>query len=168
MNWFRAAALVALMLLVAGAAMAQGSGNSFPTPNGQPTGGTAILVPCGSIVNGQPVMCPPGTANPVPVICANCSSSAPIGAATNTVNGTIAVTDAFQTIVAQNAARKGCNFQNQGTHIQYYSVASSPTKANSWQVQPGGSFRCADATIVVTDAIKVTGTAADAFAGGWQ
>lgn len=151
------------------AAFAQGTGNSFPTPNGQITNGTAILVPTGPITNGQPVMGPPGPANGLPVLCTNCSPSAPIGAASNPVNGTIAVTNTFQSLIGLNAGRKGCIFQNQGTHTMYFSVAGSPTLANSLQVAPGGFFVCSgNSNVVVTDAVQITGTSGDAFAGNWQ
>jgi hypothetical protein len=129
----------------------------------------AILVPCGSIVNGQPVVCPPGQANGLQVNCTNCSPSAPIGAPSNPVNGTIGATNAFQLMIAQNASRRGCSFQNQGTHNMYVSLASTPTLANSWIWFPGEKMYCAGASnVVVTDTLQVTGTAGDAFAGAWQ
>jgi hypothetical protein len=162
------AALFLALALCAGA-HAQGTGNTFPTPNGQITGGTAVLVPCGAIVNGQPVMCPPGVANGLPVICTNCSPTAPSGVSSNPVNGTITVTNTFQTLITQNATRKGCTFQNQGTHTMYVSVAGSPTLANSLQVSPGSFYFCAGPnSIVITDLIQITGTSGDAFAGEWQ
>jgi hypothetical protein len=159
--------LVGLLLPVS--AFAQATGNAFPTPNGQVAPGYMILVPAGPIVNGQPVAAPPSSVNGLPVDCVTCSPSAPIGASSNPVNGTIAVTNTFQTLISFNAGRKSCTFQNQGTHTMYFSVASSPTLANSIQVQPGGLYQCASASnVVITDLVYVTGTAGDAFAGEWQ
>lgn len=157
------------LLLWSGAALAQSTGNSFPTPNGQITGGTAILLPTGPITNGQPVMGPPGPQNGLYTICTNCSPSAPIGASSNPTNGTITTTNTFQSLVAQNSNRKGCVFQNQGTHTMYFSLQSSPTLAGSLQVPPSYFFYCSGpSNIVVTDQIWITGTTADAFSGNWQ
>lgn len=160
---------VAFVLLWTAAAHAQSTGASFPTPNGQIVNGTAVLVPTGPITNGQPVMGPPGTANGLAVLCTNCSPSAPIGASSNPTNGTVAVTNTFQTLVAQNSSRKGCIFQNQGTHTMYFSLQSVPTLAGSVQVPPTFFFYCSGpSNVVVTDTISITGTSGDAFAGNWQ
>lgn len=167
----RFSAIVALCWgLIAPLAHAQSTGASFPTPAGQTAPGAMVLVPCGSIVNGQPAACPPGAANPLAVYCANCSPTAPTGASSNPVNGTVAVTNTFQTLIAQNATRKACTFQNQGTHTMYFSLSATPTLANSVQVAAAGFFYCSPpgSNIVVTDAVSVTGTAGDAFAGWWQ
>jgi hypothetical protein len=158
------------LLFGAAIAQAQSTGNSFMTPAGQVTGGSMMLVPCGPTANGQPTACPPGPANGVPVLCTNCSPSAPTGAPTNSVNGTIAVTDAFQSLLALNPARKGCQFQNQGTRVQYYTTAPSPTEAAAFQVPPGALYNCVSpgSNVVSTDQVWVTGTSGDAFAGSWQ
>lgn len=102
------------MLALASTAHAQATGNSFPTPNGQPTPGMAILVPAGPITNGQPVMAPPSAINGLPVICTNCSPSAPTGASSNPVNGTITTGtgSTFQPLLAQLSSRKACSFTN--------------------------------------------------------
>jgi hypothetical protein len=150
-------------------AWSQGTGNSFPTPNGQIAPGTMLLVPSGPISSGQPVAAPPGVLDPLPVLVTNPSSGAATGASSNPVNGTIAVTNTFQSLITMNASRKACSFQNQGTHNMYFSVASSPTLANSYQVTPFTIFYCSGpGNITITDAIQITGTAGDAFAGGWQ
>lgn len=150
-------------------AFAQATGNVFPTPNGQVAPGYMTLVPAGPIVNGQPVAAPPSLVNGMPVVCTNCSPSAPTGASSNPINGTIAVTNTFQTLTALNTARKSCTFQNQGTHTMYFSIAPSPTLTNSLQVPPGGLYECASSSnVVITDLIYITGTAGDAFAGEWQ
>jgi hypothetical protein len=165
---------IALSLFIAQAstpspAFGQSTGNIFPTPNGQTAQGSAVLVPCGSIVNGQPVMCPPGVTNGLPVICTNCSPSAPTGASSNPVNGTIATTYTFQSLITQNAARKGCTFQNQGTHTMFFSISLTPTLANSIQVPAGAFYYCSGPSqIVITDTIQITGSSGDTFAGEWQ
>lgn len=158
-----------LGFLLTTTAFAQSTGNSFPTPNGQIAPGSAILVPTGPISSGQPIVGPPGLNNGLPVICTNCSPSAPTGASSNPVNGTISVTNTFQSLIGQNNSRKGCVFQNQGTHTMYFSVATVPTLANSLQVPAGAFYYCSGpSTIVILDAIQVTGTSGDAFAGEWQ
>jgi hypothetical protein len=163
------AACCATLILLSPAVRAQNTGAAFPTPNGQTAPAAAVLVPCGSIVNGQPVMCPPGPLNGLAVTCVNCSPSAPTGASSNPVNGTIAVTNTFQVLLASNGSRKGCTFQNQGTHTMYASLSSSPTLANSLQLAPGAFYFCAGpSNISIIDQISITGTAGDAFAGEWQ
>jgi len=170
MKLLRIGAAALLACALGHAALAQGTGNQFPTPSSGVTApGVAILVPSGPIVNGQPSVSPPGTANPLTVTCANCSPSAPIGASSTPVNGTIAVTNTFQTLIAQNSSRKGCTFQNQGTHAMYVSISATPTLANSLQWPPGGTLYCSGASnIVITDGIQITGTSGDAYAGNWQ
>lgn len=162
--------VLAFFLLGTVHALAQSTGTSFPTPNGQTAGAQMMLVPCGPITNGVPSACPPGTLNGVPVLCTNCSPTAPTGASTNPVNGTISVTNTFQTLLTQNSSRKGCQFQNQGTHTMYFTTSGSPTLSNSYQVQPGISYTCAapGSNVVSTDQISITGTSGDAFAGSWQ
>jgi hypothetical protein len=162
-------ALWAVLWLASAAALAQSTGTSFPTPNGQVAGSAAILVPCGSILNGQPVMCPPGQANGLQVVCTNCSPSAPVGASSNLVSGTIGSTNTFQTLLASNPSRRACMFQNQGTHIMYFSLATPPTLGTSFQLQSGDKFYCTGrSNVSVTDTLSVTGTANDAFVGAWQ
>jgi len=160
---------VVITLLLSIPAFAQGTGGAFTTPSGETVPGYMLLIPAGPIENGQPVAAPPGPFNPLPVICPTCSPSAPIGASSNPVNGTIAATNTFQTLINQNPSRRGCTYQNQGTHTMYVSVAASPTLANSLQWAPGAFFYCSGPwNIVITDAIQITGTAGDAFAGQWQ
>lgn len=157
-------------LALAPLAWAQGTGATFTTPAGQPAPGEAVLVPCGSIVNGEPVMCPPGPTNGLSVTCTNCSPSAPIGASSNPVSGAIATTNTFQALVAQNSGRKACVFQNTGAHTEYFSVQASPTLAGSLQLPPGAFFECASpgSNVAITDEIWIAGTAGDTFAGNWQ
>jgi hypothetical protein len=159
---------IAIALLLSSPVWSQGTGGSFPTPGGQNVPGVMMLVPSGPITSGQPVAAPPSSVNGLPVLCTNCSPSAPIGASSNPVNGTIGSTNTFQTLITLNANRRGCSFQNQGTHNMYFSVASSPALANSLIVPPNGIFYCSQSNIVVTDTINVTGTSPDAFAGQWQ
>jgi hypothetical protein len=161
--------IAAALTLLGAAAQAQSTGASFPTPNGQIAPGSAILVPCGSIVNGQPVVCPPGQANGLQVVCTNCSPSAPIGAPSNPTNGTISSTGVFQVLLAQNPSRKGCVYQNQGTHPMDFSISATPAHSNSLTVYPGWVYYCSGrSNVTITDTIYITGTAGDAFSGEWQ
>lgn len=161
--------LIFFLLLFPFAAFGQSTGNSFPTPNGQIAPGVAVMVPTGPITNGQPVYGPPGQANGMPVLCTNCSPTAPTGVASNPVSGTIAVTNTFQTLIALNASRRACVFQNNGTHNMYFSIAPSPSLTNSLILVPGAFYYCSGpANVTITDAISITGTAGDAFAGEWQ
>ncbi len=148
---------------------AQGTGGSFTTPDGQVVSGMMVLVPCGPVTSGQPSACPNGAMIPMYVTCTNCSPSAPIGASSNPVNGAIATTNTFQTLITQNSSRRGCTFQNQGSHNMYFSVASSPTLANSLIIPPNGIYNCSGSSnVVLTDTVQVTGTSGDSFAGQWQ
>ena len=159
---------VAAALLVPGLAFGQAS---FPTPNGQQVPGTMMLVPCGAIVNGQTAGCAPGAVNPLQVVVTNATSpTGVIEAASNPTNGTISVTNTFQLLLAQNSTRRACAFQNQGAHLMYFSIQSTPTEAGSWQVLPGNTWKCPVGVngVTRTDAINVTGTAGDAYSGDWQ
>lgn len=165
------AALLAALPLVCGLASAALAQASFPTQNGQATSGTMMLVPCGQIVNGQVAACPNGPTNPFQVTVTNATSpTGVIEAASSPVNGTIGVTNTFQTLLAQNSTRRSCAFQNQGTHLEYISIAAVPSLANSWQVLPGNIWYCPAGVngVTRTDAIAITGTAGDAYSGDWQ
>ena len=103
------------------------------------------------------------------VVCTNCSPSAPVGAPSNPTNGTITATNVFQTLLASNPSRKGCIFQNQGSHVMYISLSGTPTIANSLQLQSGDKFYCTGrSNVTITDTLSITGTINDAFAGAWQ
>jgi len=160
-----------LMGLMTTSVLAQSTGRTFPTPNGQSVDGMAALGACGPIVNGQPTMCPVGLTNPMPVNVVNgITAIGVIDAASNPVNGTIAITNTFQTLLALNSARKGCNFQNNGSHVMYVSINPSPTLANSEQVLPGNHWPCAvnGTPVVRVDLVQITGTATEAYSGDWQ
>lgn len=164
-------AAVLLWLALASAAFAQSTGAQYPTPSQQLVPGVAILGTTGPISNGQPVFGPIGLANPLPTNCTNCASTTGVvDAGSNPVNGAIAVTNTFQTLLALNSSRKACSFQNQGTHVMYVSVAGSPSLANSDQVLPGNHWYCTVNGTPVTriDLVQITGTATEAFAGDWQ
>lgn len=170
LRYLRLTPLLLLLLLAAPVAvLAQGTGTSFPTPNGQIAPGSALLVPTGPQTNGQPVMGPPTLVNPLPTTCVNCiSATGVIPAASNPTSLTVSVTNTFQQLLAANSARKGCVFQNQSTHTEYFSISVSPTLVNSLQVLPGAYFMCGNSNVVITDAIQVTGTAGDTIVGQWQ
>lgn len=161
----------AVLLAIALSATVCYAQGSFPTPNGQQVSGVMALVPCGAIVNGQTAGCAPGPTNPLQVVVTNANSpTGVIEAASNPVNGTISVTNTFQTLLAQNSTRRACSFQNQGAHIEYFSVAASPTLANSTQVLPGNTWLCPVGVngVTRTDLVSITGTANDTYAGDWQ
>jgi len=64
----------------------------------------------------------------------------------------------FATLLAANTARKSCLIQNNSTTIGYVypGTLGSATTSNSFQVQPGGTFGCADSVSVETGAINAT------------
>jgi hypothetical protein len=92
--------------------------------------------------------------------------AAQLGVPTSVSNGTIAVTNTFQTALAGNGSRKGCTIQNQGTHVMYLypGVTTAASTAAAMQLLSGQTFYCqATGSSVITDQISITGTAGDAF-----
>ena len=87
------------------------------------------------------------------------------GTTTTVANSTIAVTNTFQAALAASTARKGCLFQNQGTHVMYafFGAIGGATTAKSIQIQAGQTLSCNTGLIVLTDAFNITGTAGDAY-----
>lgn len=87
------------------------------------------------------------------------------GSGTTQVGGTIAVTNTFQTVLAANTNRKGCLFQNKGTNamLVYFGVLGDATAAKSYSLPAGAFISCAQANIVITSGVNVTGTAADTY-----
>lgn len=107
----------------------------------------------------------------------------PYPAGTNHVDGTVAVSNTFQTVVPtalsvpKNKSRKGCLIQNNGSNTMWIFIgpAASGTKGASFTLIPptagvqGGSFSCATgAGGVVQDEISLTGTSTEAFTASWQ
>lgn len=85
------------------------------------------------------------------------------GATSNNGSTTITTGATFQTLLASNAARKGCLIQNPttATEVLFVSVGiatGSATTAKSYTLNPGGSFSCASGNFVITDNIAVTAT----------
>ena len=82
---------------------------------------------------------------------------------TTTTSGTIAITNTFQQLTAQVTTRRGCTLQNLGTHTMYVFFGSSPSVGTAYQLAVGQTIMCAAGSIVLSDAIQITGTAGDAF-----
>lgn len=77
---------------------------------------------------------------------------------------TIAVTNTYQQALAASATRKGCTIQNNGTHIGYVFFGSVPADTTtSFQLQPGQPISCSGGSVLLTDAVQITGTAGDIF-----
>lgn len=89
----------------------------------------------------------------------------PLGASSAVSSGTIAVTNTFQAAIASDVTRKGCRIQNLGANTMYVYVGAitSATTASSFQLATKGTFDCAFGGVVATDAINITGTAADGY-----
>lgn len=85
---------------------------------------------------------------------------------------TIAVTNTYQALLARDDGRKGCLFQNQGTHTMFIfpgTIAQGTTAGvnagtGAMQVTAGGTFSCGLGNMLLTDQLVVTGTAGDGFA----
>jgi hypothetical protein len=85
-------------------------------------------------------------------------------AATATGSSTIAVTDTFQQLWADQPTRVNCLVQNNGSATLWvFAGAGAASKARSVVLAPGQSWNCAQSGTVVTSAVQVTGTAGDAF-----
>lgn len=169
MNRLLAAAALLLSLSLGLPAWAQAQ---FTTQSsGQLVPGGMLMNPCGPITNGSPSACPNGPINPLYVNVTNATSATGvIDANSNVVNGTLSVTNTFQSVLGANSVRKGCTLWNTGSHTEYVSVAASPTIANSAPVLPGNRWSCQVdyGGVVRTDAVQIAGTSGDTFAGDWQ
>ena len=128
---------------------------------------TAAQVLPGMLVT---VGCPPGyTVCYVPYSSANPLPIGGTGVTSTNNSGSIITGGTFQTLLAANAARKGCLIQNPTTATEplYVSVAvatASASIAKSYSLAPGASFSCASGLAVITDNIAVTAaTTAHAF-----
>jgi len=143
-------------------------------------------VPSGPTTDGQILIGDSGTGNwhkstltvtppltitnaPGSITLAGGGGGGPVDASSNVFSGTITTTNTFQVLLAQNITRAGCTIQNRGANNIYISASSSPTLDNSLVVNPLGLYYCGGpGNVVITDALKITGTSGDAFAGAWQ
>lgn len=93
------------------------------------------------------------------------TAQAPFGAFTGVTNGTITVTNTFQSIITQNTNRRGCTIQNTGTHTMFvfFGAIGSATTSNSIQINGGQIVNCQVGGIILQDAVSITGTAGDPF-----
>lgn len=86
-------------------------------------------------------------------------------------SGSIATTDLFQSVFAQNASRASCLVQNKSslnTMWVYFGARTSATKDLSIKLSPGSGVSCSVGSVVLKDEISVTGTSADLFYAGQQ
>lgn len=164
-----AGSIMAALALGALLALAQGTGASFFTPNGQVVPGYAALVPCGPITNGQPTFCPPSLATGLPVSIVGGASSGFTTVTSTPFSGTIAAANTFQSLLTLNASRKGCRVQNRSPDVEFISDQASPSIAGSFLLKPGDYFDCASAGVIRGDALQIAGgTVGDAYAGDSQ
>lgn len=130
------------------------------------TGNTFGTQTQGQTVPGYLDMCLNSAGQAIP-LGPNCSSATPVtpsnpgAAGSTTANSTIAVTNTYQLVLAANANRKGCFFQNQGTHNM--SVALNAAGTSAVTIAPNQPFYCGGSGIVIGDPIYVTGTMGDAY-----
>jgi len=81
-------------------------------------------------------------------------------------SGTIAVTNTFQSLWANNQARSGCTVQNNSARTMYvfFGPIANATLVNSVVLAAGQSANCgAPSGVVLRDQVSITGTATDAF-----
>jgi hypothetical protein len=84
---------------------------------------------------------------------------------------TIAVTNTYQALLARDDGRKGCLFQNQGTHTMFVfpgtiaaaNAAGVGAGSGAMQIVAGGTMNCGAATMLIIDQLAVTGTATEGF-----
>jgi len=89
----------------------------------------------------------------------------------STVAGsTITTTSTYQSVLASNASRNGCTFQNNGTHTMYLYLdstgGSTPPSGNTKSISlvAGTSFSCSiGGNLVIGDELWATGTSGDAY-----
>lgn len=86
-------------------------------------------------------------------------STSPSGYSTTDASSTVATGGTFQTVLALNTSRHGCQVQNPTSATESLFVhydAGGATTANSLSLGPGSTFSCGSNGIVVTDLISVT------------
>lgn len=76
-------------------------------------------------------------------------------------NGSVAVTNAYQSALAASTTRSGCLIQNTsaGTIKLFLGAPGSATDAQAFQIPAGWAFSCRSGELVITDQISITGTA---------
>jgi len=83
-------------------------------------------------------------------------------------NGTITVTNTWQSLLTADALRRSCNMQNQGTHTMFFQVTAANTAptgtAAAVQVAAGQTVVCNDYIgDVMQGYVWITGTIADPY-----
>lgn len=102
-----------------------------------------------------------GSGNQEPV-----TATAALGATSINTGGSITTGGTFQSVLAANANRNGCQIQNTSANVEYvfFGANASATEATSLQLAAGASITCASGGIVRTDNVSMTsGTAASTF-----
>lgn len=84
--------------------------------------------------------------------------------ASRNISGTIAVTNTFQLVLAQDVNRKGCTLQNTGSNTMYFLVmtaadATTAGIAKAGKLAAGQGIGCD----VLYGPVSITGTAADTY-----
>lgn len=143
--------LVLVCLLGAGPALAQ---SQFPTPApSAPVGSTAILVPNGTTLGGQPVMAPPSAANPLP------AQQIPTSA-TGAVMAAAIGTSSSQLLAA--GTRKVLAIHNQSSSATIscaFGTTPSAGAAGSWDIPPQQTLTWSE-SFVPSDALNCLSSAA--------
>jgi hypothetical protein len=89
------------------------------------------------------------------------------GPAAPSTNASAAISSGgtFQSVFAQNSARKACFVQNNGTHNMWVSFGAiaSATHNNSVVIVPGQAIGCFAGAITLTDQVSIDGTTSDVF-----
>jgi hypothetical protein len=97
--------------------------------------------------------------NPLPV-----KTGAPLRAASTTIAGTIAAANAYQTVLAADALRKGCTIQNKSaaTMRLHLGATAAAADARAFDLPAGGTFACNGDGLVITDEISIASATAGA------
>jgi hypothetical protein len=90
--------------------------------------------------------------------------------ATGPQGSSISVTNTFQQVWGSQSNRQYCSIQNTGTHTMYvyFGPTASATTSNSYQLSPGQIIYCGatgppNGAVLNTQAVQITGTAADTY-----
>lgn len=93
----------------------------------------------------------------------------PTGVISTDASFTVTTGGSYQTVLAANATRKACLFQNPTTATEVVTFKAG-TQATAYTIAPGATFSCATTNgLVLTDAITATAaTTSHAVAGSSQ
>ena len=95
--------------------------------------------------------------------------SRPYSATSYPASGTIAVTNTFQDIWAENDRRVGCIVQNTGTNPMYVFFGDgSPSTGTSVRLLANAVIYCNSGGVVYNSRVRITGTATETFYAAQQ